>query len=73
MKFIDSESKDGDIWFDCNGTPLKWHFPVGVLFELTAKDKDNLPWMLTIHFSKFPDGMLIRCPNKYKYIYEVVD
>lgn len=74
------------MWFDSNGIPLKWHYPIGmclhlfekfqrqqiilnfqmisgVLFELTKRD-DELPWCITIHFSKFPEEILFRCPNR---------
>lgn len=37
----------------------------GVLYELTKQD-DELPWTITIHFSKFPEEILFRCPNRYK-------
>lgn len=29
MRFVSNESQDGEVWFDCNGTPLKWHYPIG--------------------------------------------
>ncbi|XP_037038701.1 autophagy protein 5 isoform X2 [Bradysia coprophila] len=64
-RFVSNEHQDGEVWYDCNGTPLKWHYPIGVLFDLTTSREDNaLPWCLTIHFTKFPEGVLIRCPNK---------
>lgn len=28
-KYVDSESQESDVWFDSNGTPLKWHYPIG--------------------------------------------
>lgn len=24
---------DAEIWFDCNGAPLKWHYPIGRFFS----------------------------------------
>lgn len=35
------------IWFDYNGLPLKWHIPVGVLFDMLCCNAD-LPWRLTV-------------------------
>ena len=32
-RFISTE-QDGEVWFDCNGVPLKWHYPIGMLFFL---------------------------------------
>lgn len=40
----------------------------GVLFEMTKREGE-LPWCITIHFSKFPEDVLFRCPNRYlRYI-----
>jgi autophagy-related protein 5 len=47
-------------WFDVNGEPLRWHLPVGVLFDLYA-NTEQLPWEVTIHFRHFPVNQLIRC------------
>lgn len=30
-----------------------------------TKREGELPWCITIHFSKFPDDVLFRCPNRY--------
>lgn len=42
---------------------------LGVLYELTKRD-DELPWCITIHFSKFPEDVLFRCPNRYNFAYQ---
>lgn len=46
-----------------NGAPLKWHFPVGLLYDIFVTE-DALPMQVTVHFKKFPDDLLIRFPNK---------
>jgi autophagy-related protein 5 len=52
------------VWFEYNGVPLKWHYPVGVLFDLIIDDPSTaLPWPLTVHFHGFPSAELMRCPN----------
>ncbi|NXW40864.1 ATG5 protein, partial [Nyctiprogne leucopyga] len=38
-----------EIWFEYEGTPLKWHYPIGVLFDLHASNT-ALPWSITVHF-----------------------
>lgn len=53
--------------------PLKWHYPVGLLFDLyagadpaskTARDDESpndgssLPWRLIVHFSDWPDDLV---------------
>eukprot|EP00800_Vazella_pourtalesii_P006413 TRINITY_DN1826_c0_g1_i1.p1 TRINITY_DN1826_c0_g1~~TRINITY_DN1826_c0_g1_i1.p1 ORF type:complete len:279 (+),score=67.80 TRINITY_DN1826_c0_g1_i1:98-934(+) len=58
-----SKSGSDEIWFDHSGDPLKWHYPIGVLFDMYG-DPDKLPWKITVHFKEFPADILIRCPNK---------
>ena len=48
------------IWLDSNGEALKWHYPVGVLFDLHA-NTESLPWNVTFHFHNFPSDKLFRC------------
>jgi len=58
------------IWFDYKGTPLKWHHPIGALFDLLKGGDDGLdndeglPWQLTVHFSSFPTQQLIPCESR---------
>jgi len=54
-----------EMWFDYNGTPLRWHIPMGVLFDQMCPTGGNaeLPWSLTVHFQGFPSTQLLRCPN----------
>ncbi|XP_034030292.1 autophagy protein 5 isoform X1 [Thalassophryne amazonica] len=49
-----------EMWFEYEGTPLKWHYPIGVLFDLHASAV--LPWNITVHFKNFPDRDLLHCP-----------
>ncbi|CAG8609105.1 10404_t:CDS:2 [Ambispora gerdemannii] len=57
---------DAEIWYDVDGTPLKWHYPIGLLFDLhTGYRPDSnspppLPWPVTVHFKNFPADKLIR-------------
>ncbi|KAG7475257.1 hypothetical protein JOB18_028283 [Solea senegalensis] len=52
----------GEIWFEYEGTPLKWHYPIGVLFDLHAFNT-VLPWSITVHFKNFPDQDLLHCSS----------
>ncbi|XP_032194810.1 autophagy protein 5 isoform X4 [Mustela erminea] len=38
-----------EIWFEYEGTPLKWHYPIGLLFDLLASSS-ALPWNIIVHF-----------------------
>jgi len=63
VKFVSTDKQDAEMWLDFNGTPLKWHYPIGLLFDLNKSDI-QLPWTITLHFDKFPDGELLHCPNR---------
>ena len=53
-EFISPSLKTNEIWLDYKGTPLKWHYPIGLLFDLYVSDGSensaNLPWCLNVHF-----------------------
>lgn len=53
----------GEMWLDYEGQPLRWHHPIGVLFDLHGNSK-NLPWNLTVHYQNFPEDELLHCPSK---------
>uniref|UniRef100_A0A0A9Z9U2 Autophagy protein 5 n=1 Tax=Lygus hesperus TaxID=30085 RepID=A0A0A9Z9U2_LYGHE len=62
-KFINSEHQDNEMWLEHNGTALKWHYPIGVLFDLYKEDI-QLPWSITVHFEKFPENELLHCKSR---------
>ncbi|MBN3319326.1 ATG5 protein, partial [Atractosteus spatula] len=51
-----------EMWFEYEGTPLKWHYPIGLLFDLHASNV-ALPWSITVHFKNFPERDLLHCPS----------
>ncbi|XP_019852942.1 PREDICTED: autophagy protein 5-like [Amphimedon queenslandica] len=54
-----SASLDDKIWLSYGPSPLKWHYPVGILFDLFARSTE-LPWEITVHFKDYPtDDILI--------------
>ncbi|CAF1634816.1 unnamed protein product [Adineta ricciae] len=57
-----------NLWLEYESIPLKWHYPIGVLYDLyassMASSSARLPWQITVHLSKFPEGELIRFPDK---------
>ena len=58
----DESADSPEVWFEYNGVPLKWHLPIGVLFDLHS-DQHSLPWQLTAHCSNFPEGEIMRCQS----------
>uniref|UniRef100_A0A6M2DFH1 Autophagy protein 5 n=1 Tax=Xenopsylla cheopis TaxID=163159 RepID=A0A6M2DFH1_XENCH len=69
IKYIPNDKQDEELWLESNGAPVKWHFPIGLLFDLYCATADrsegsNIPWHLTVHFGNFPEKVIFRCPNK---------
>lgn len=69
QRFIEKE--DDEIWFSYNEIPLKWHYPIGVLFDLLVTD-DILPWQITVNFKNFPEDVLFKCSNKWDFNLQVL-
>ena len=57
-----------NLWLEYESIPLKWHYPIGVLYDLytstLANTSTQLPWQIIVHLSKFPENELIRFPEK---------
>jgi hypothetical protein len=51
-----------ELWFEHDDRPLRWHVPIGVLFDhaVGLDDGRALPWRLVAHFSNFPVQTLLR-------------
>lgn len=52
--------KQHDTWFDVNNKPLKWNLPFGVLYDSLAKDPQDLPVCVNVHFKNFPENTILR-------------
>lgn len=52
---------DGRLWFEDRGSPVRWHYPAGVLYD-AANIKG--PWHLTAHFLSFPESEILVCQDE---------
>jgi len=59
-------SQPGEMWFSYRGVPLRWHHPIGLLYDLLGAEgsSTSLPWALTTHFSLFPSDTLLPCSSR---------
>jgi len=64
VKFVSEELADSEMWFSSGGIPLKWHRPIGVLYDLSNQTKAGSPWDITVHFTNFPHNQLIPCASR---------
>ncbi|KAI7862139.1 autophagy protein Apg5-domain-containing protein [Spinellus fusiger] len=66
------EVQPEQVWYAYEGEPLKWHYPLGLLYDLltfpasqhtTFGDKACLPWHIDVYFNGFPTDKLLRNPT----------
>lgn len=64
-QYIKPSLKDSEIWFETeNGDKIRWHLPVGVSYDMHERGGGgNAVWQLTVHFSFYPEQVLLRCPS----------
>lgn len=54
VRYIASEKQNQDMWLEFEGQPIKWHLPIGVLFDMYMINDEDLPWNVIVHFDNFP-------------------
>jgi autophagy-related protein 5 len=32
-KFVHPDRRDSDMWFEFQGVPIKWHLPIGLIYD----------------------------------------
>lgn len=57
------EASEKEVWLSAEDIPLKWHYPVGVLYDLYGRG-GRLPWTITVHFKNFPEEDLLHYRGK---------
>ncbi|KAG0249400.1 autophagy protein 5 [Mortierella polycephala] len=63
-----SSNDDSEMWYEYEGVPLKWHYPIGLLYDIhgmqTAAQRGTtdslLPWKVIVHFKDYPTNKLIK-------------
>lgn len=56
-----AQDNTGQMWFSHQGTPLRWHQPIGLLYDLLCYGEEvkELPWQITVHLTDFPTEQLL--------------
>uniref|UniRef100_A0A023FGZ2 Putative autophagy protein 5 n=1 Tax=Amblyomma cajennense TaxID=34607 RepID=A0A023FGZ2_AMBCJ len=62
-RHIEERYHGNEMWLEYNGQPLKWHMPIGVLYDCYASDS-TLPWNITVRFQEFPEKQLLHCGSR---------
>jgi autophagy-related protein 5 len=84
-KLIYPEVDPAEAWLSYEGVPLKWHYPLGLLYDLYSgsepfsadeKTEDNgnqgkLPWKLTVHYSGYPVEQLVKLDPEGKHLHDL--
>lgn len=74
-----------DAWLEYDDVPLKWHYPLGLLYDLYAgaepasshhyasslEEHDDPPWKLTLHYSNYPHEQLVKLDTNEKHIHDL--
>nr|CAG4634994.1 EOG090X0BB3 [Alona affinis] len=63
VRCVVPEKQDNEMWLEFEKHPLKWHYPVGLLYDLFVTDM-ALPWQVVVHFDKIPESKIMKCPSK---------
>jgi len=63
LQYVNPESVNKEMWFEFNGQPIKWHYPIGLWFDMNANSA-TLPWTVTVHFENYPDSQILHCASK---------
>ncbi|KAI4133429.1 MAG: hypothetical protein LQ338_000165 [Usnochroma carphineum] len=83
---IDPTVAPHEAWFSYEDVPLKWHYPLGLLYDLFSgaspahaegSDRDDhspsteqLPWRLTLHFADWPGDQLVQPDAEGKVLHD---
>lgn len=58
-----NSAPEDELWLSSEDVPLRWHYPVGVLFDLYGRG-GRMPWNITVHFKNFPEDDLLHCQGR---------
>ncbi|EON66667.1 hypothetical protein W97_05913 [Coniosporium apollinis CBS 100218] len=78
---INPDVSPSDGWLSYEDVALKWHYPLGLLYDLYSgaepahqpgrtNQPGALPWKLVVHFTEWPDEQLIRLDAEGKILHD---
>jgi autophagy-related protein 5 len=50
-----------DVWFECDGVPIKSNLPLGVIFDMFQPKDARGAWKITVRFRDFPEEKILHC------------
>lgn len=54
---IGPQTEENATWYEFQGKPLKWNYPIGVLYDCFGAEL-GLPWRIAVHFQNYPKDLL---------------
>jgi autophagy-related protein 5 len=54
---VDEVDDIKDAWLQSGSATLKWHYPIGVLYDLHVEESST-PWHVTLHLKNFPNELI---------------
>ncbi|KAF9346577.1 autophagy protein 5 [Mortierella sp. AD094] len=72
-KSVHMSLDQSNVWYEYDGAPLKWHYPIGLLYDIHGlqaaasrgtMDSPPLPWKIIAHVENFPVEKLIKITSE---------
>uniref|UniRef100_A0A914BYW4 Autophagy protein 5 n=1 Tax=Acrobeloides nanus TaxID=290746 RepID=A0A914BYW4_9BILA len=65
---VDEDIDVKDVWLEYNGQILKWHYPIGLLYDMHVADV-TLPWVINVRSQNHPDELVHPSKDTMRHIF----